>query len=125
MYALVAVAALVLGACAAPPSSSDSEPAADRPAVPAPVAGPPAGQGPPAGGSGETVRFDARVTYLPIEGGAWVLRADDGTTYQPLGLGQAFQEEGLRVRVEARLQTDVASTLQVGTIVRVVSVRRI
>ncbi len=65
------------------------------------------------------VRFDGRVTYADLEGGAWILRDDAGTAYEPTNLPTRFRVEGQRVRVEADVLEDLASTLQVGPVIEI------
>lgn len=71
------------------------------------------------------VAFDGRVTYVTVEGGAWVLRSDAGETYEPLNLQPAFHHEGLRVRVGADVRDDLASYLQVGPIIEIRRIERL
>ena len=114
-YALALMAAATLAACAGPSPA------------PAPPDPPPSVLVPPDAptSASDPVTFDGTVTYTPVEGGAWVLRSDAGQTYQPLALADEFKVEGLRVRVEAEVQTETMSTLQVGPIVRVVRIERL
>lgn len=86
-----------------------------------------------AGGCAETaspspdmVRTDGTVTYMSLEGGFWAIRGDSGTNYDPLGgLPPEFRQEGLRVRVEGRIRTDMASIHMFGTILEITSIRRL
>ena len=77
------------------------------------------------GPDASAIAFDGSVTYVTIEGGAWVLAGDDGVTYQPLNLPESFVEEGLRVRVEAEARDDLASFLMVGPIVEIERIERL
>ncbi len=65
------------------------------------------------------LRFDGHVTYADVEGGAWVLRDDSGTAYEPTNLPARFRVEDQRVRVEADVLEDLASTLQVGPVIEI------
>jgi hypothetical protein len=63
---------------------------------------------------------------LEIEGGAIVLDADDGTTYElafPAGWS-VEPEPGARVRIRGRLATDVVTTTMVGPVIEVASIAR-
>jgi hypothetical protein len=63
---------------------------------------------------------------LEIEGGALVLDADDGTTYElafPPGW-TVEPEPGARVRFRGRLATDVFTTTMVGPVLEVTSIAR-
>ena len=72
------------------------------------------------------VRGTGAVHRFTTEGGFWAIRADDGTTYDPVeALSQEFQQEGLRVRFEAELQPDAVSTHMTGTIVRIRKIQRL
>jgi hypothetical protein len=65
------------------------------------------------------------VHHSDLEGGFWLIRGDDGTSYDPMsGLPEAFREEGLRVAARLRPRPDVMGTHQAGTIVEVVEIRR-
>lgn len=49
------------------------------------------------------------VDYNPIEGGCWVIVGDNGKIYQPVGgLAEAFRQDGLRVFLAFRPNTNVA-----------------
>lgn len=69
-------------------------------------------------GDAETT-LDASVTYVEIEGGAWVLRDGTGQLYEPTNLPADYRVEGLAVRAEVDVLEDYASALQVGPIVRI------
>lgn len=59
------------------------------------------------------------VRYLDISGGFWGIAGDDGKNYDPMGLAPAFRKEGLRVRFEARPETDMMSSRMWGTMVTI------
>jgi hypothetical protein len=66
------------------------------------------------------------VRYFQFEGGFWAVRGDDSTTYDPLGgLPIDFQHDGLRVRLEARIRSDVGSHHMAGPIVEIIDIRRL
>jgi len=48
------------------------------------------------------------VRFVSIEGGCWLITADDGTSYHPLRLDEPYRRDGLRVRFSGRPRTDVA-----------------
>ncbi len=74
----------------------------------------------------DLVRVEGTVRYYSFEGGFWAIRGDDGTTYDPLGgLPPAWQQDGLRVFLEAKVRTDLASLHMAGPIVEIVTVRRL
>lgn len=57
------------------------------------------------------------VRFQEIEGGFWGIVADDGRKFDALNLEPSFQKEGLRVRFEAKPETDRMSTRMWGTMV--------
>ena len=73
-----------------------------------------------------TICVTGTVRYFTFEGGFWAVRDDDGITYDPLGaLAQDFRHEGLRVRLEARIRSDVVSFHMAGPIVEILDIRRL
>src|SRR3989442_3101684 len=73
----------------------------------------------------DVVRVDGTVHYYNLEGGFWAVRGDDSTTYDPLGgLPPAFQQEELRVFLEAKVRSDLGGIHQVGPIVEIITIRR-
>ena len=74
----------------------------------------------------DAVCVTGTVRYMTFEGGFWAVRGDDGTTYDPLGgLPRDFQQDGLRVRLDARIRTDVGSFHMAGPIVEILALRRL
>ncbi len=72
------------------------------------------------------VAVNGTVRFTTFEGGFWAIRGDDNVTYDPLdGLPAAFQSEGLRVRIEARRQNDMASVHMAGPIVEIISIKKL
>ena len=71
------------------------------------------------------LQFDGAVAYTDLEGGAWVIQADEGTTYEPVNLAAEDREEGLRVRVWADVREEMASTLMVGPIIEIRRLERL
>ncbi|HYN07543.1 MAG TPA: hypothetical protein VES67_09150 [Vicinamibacterales bacterium] len=66
------------------------------------------------------------VRFMNIEGGFWAIAGDDGVTYDPLSpLAAQFQREGLRVRFEAKVRSDVGSTHMVGPIVEIIQIEKL
>jgi len=73
-----------------------------------------------------TVHGTGSVHRLTTEGGFWVIRSDDGTTYDPIGsLSPEFQQEGLRVKFEGEFKPDVVSTHMAGTMIQIVKIQRL
>jgi hypothetical protein len=72
------------------------------------------------------VRVTGTVRHFDLEGGFWAIRGDDSTTYDPMGgLLPEFQQEGLRVRFEGKLRSDIAGFHMVGPIVEITSIQRL
>jgi hypothetical protein len=75
---------------------------------------------------GPETELSGILRRLEIEGGAIVLDADDGTTYElavPPGWS-VEPEPGARVRIRGRLATDVVTTTMVGPVIEVASIAR-
>ena len=72
-----------------------------------------------------TVHVTGSVHRMTMEGGFWVIRDEDGATYDPIGgLSPEFQQEGLRVKVDAEIKPDVVSTHMAGTMVQIRKIQR-
>ena len=71
-----------------------------------------------------TVRVNGTIHYFTLEGGFWAIRGDDGVTYDPIGgLAPAFQREGLRVTLVAKIRTDMGGIHMVGPLVEVLTIQ--
>lgn len=74
----------------------------------------------------DVVRVNGTVRFMTLEGGFWAVRGDDNVTYDPLGgLPAAFQSDGLRVRIEVRRRSDMASVHMAGPIVEILSINKL
>lgn len=72
------------------------------------------------------VQVTGTVRHYALEGGFWAIRGDDSTTYDPVGaLPAGFQQDGLRVKLQAKVRTDLASFHMIGPIVEIVSIERL
>jgi hypothetical protein len=70
------------------------------------------------------LQVNGTVRYFTLEGGFWVVRGDDGITYDPVnGLAPQYQRENLRVTLVAKVRTDLGGTHMVGPIVEVLSMQ--
>ena len=65
------------------------------------------------------------ILYQDLEGGFYGLVADDGATYDPLNLDEAFKHDSLRVRFQARRRTDVMTTRMWGQPVEILNMARL
>lgn len=63
------------------------------------------------------------VHHLDLEGGVWVIRDAQGTSYQPTNLPAAFAREGLAIEAEARKRDDMVSSGMVGPLVELIRIR--
>ena len=74
----------------------------------------------------DVVRVNGTVRFMTLEGGFWAVRGDDNVTHDPLGgLPAAFQSDGLRVRIEVRRRSDMASVHMAGPIVEILSINKL
>jgi len=75
---------------------------------------------------GNTINVTGTVTHYDLEGGFWAIKGDDGKTYDPVsGLPTEFQQEGLRVRVEAVPRPDMVSIHMVGALVEIKKIEKL
>ncbi len=65
------------------------------------------------------------ILYQDLEGGFYGLVADDGATYDPLNLDEAFKQDSLRVRFRARRRTVVMTIRMWGQPVEILDMTRI
>jgi hypothetical protein len=70
-------------------------------------------------GTGTVVSYGGECT------GLWILRADDGRTYELRALAADFQAQGLRVRFVLKPVADHVSGCMVGPGADVVSIRKL
>lgn len=62
------------------------------------------------------------VQYIDLEGGFYGLVSDDGARYDPSGLPEAFQEDGLRVEFRVEPREGMLTTRMWGQVVRVIEI---
>ena len=79
---------------------------------------------PPAATAGTTMTITGTVRHFDLEGGFYAIRGDDSVTYDPTNLPAEFRRDGLAVEAVVRIQKNVLSIRQVGTIVDVERIRR-
>jgi hypothetical protein len=73
----------------------------------------------------EVVEGNGTITQLDLEGGFFVIRSDDGVTYDPKSLPSDFKTDGLRVRFKVRVVPGAFGIHQVGPIVEVLSIKQL
>lgn len=62
------------------------------------------------------------VRHVDLEGGFFAIRGDDGVTYDPSNLDDAFRRDGLRIRARVRPRPDMAGIHMVGPIVDIIEI---
>lgn len=65
------------------------------------------------------------VQYVDLEGGFYGLVADDGTRYDPSGLPEEFEEDGLRVEFRVEPREGVLTTRMWGQVVDLKEIERL
>ncbi len=66
------------------------------------------------------------IVFSSLEGGCWSINLDDGTQYELNDFPEAFREDGLRVRIGARLSRRIVSFCQFGfPVIDIVSIYRL
>jgi hypothetical protein len=65
------------------------------------------------------------VKYINLEGGFYGIVGDDGQSYDPINLASDFQQDGLRIRFEARTRSDLANVHMWGTLIEIISIEEL
>lgn len=73
----------------------------------------------------DAIKSTGTIAFLSFEGGFYGIKGDDGKNYDPTNLPKEFQNEGMRVRFEARELTGRASVHMWGTIVELVTIQKL
>lgn len=72
----------------------------------------------------DVTRVSGTVAHLDLEGGVFVIRAEDGTSYDPTNLPEGYRVDGTPIEADVLVRDDVASIRMVGPVVDVVRLRR-
>jgi hypothetical protein len=72
----------------------------------------------------QPLSFKGTVNYINLEGGFWGIVSDDGRHYDPINLAEEFQQEGLRVQVEAVVKNCVGIHMW-GTIIEITAINKV
>ena len=72
----------------------------------------------------DTFEINGTVRFIDIEGGCWIIRAEDGQNFLPHNLTSEFRRDSLRVRASVEVRRDLLSVCQIGQIVDIVSIER-
>jgi hypothetical protein len=67
------------------------------------------------------MKLSGTVHYQDLEGGVWVLKADDGKTYQLAGGDRKIKKDGQRIRAEGDIQRGMLTVAMVGPVFHVTS----
>lgn len=78
----------------------------------------------PDGEGGPPFHLTGTVTKMEIEGGLWVIRAQDGAKYNVINLPQDFQVDGAEVEADARRREHVMTIDAAGPSVDILRIRR-
>jgi len=74
-------------------------------------------------GTGPELPISGTVRHLRIEGGLFVIDAEDGARYNPLNLPAAFRVDGKQIEAVGRRRDDAVSIGMVGPIVELIRIR--
>ncbi|MBM2830984.1 MAG: hypothetical protein HW414_36 [Dehalococcoidia bacterium] len=85
----------------------------------------PASCGGLAGPGKDIISVTGTVKFIELEGGFYGIAGDDGKNYDPINLAQDFRQDGMRVRFEAKVRTDMASTRQWGALVEITRISKL
>ena len=70
----------------------------------------------------DTFELQGTVVKNDLEGGFFAIEGNDGKTYEPINLPEAFKEDGMRVKATVRIRSDIGSIHMVGDIVEIVDI---
>lgn len=73
-------------------------------------------------GREEAISGTGTVKFVELEGGFYGIVGDDGKKYDPINLEQTYQEDGLRVRFQAKIRQDISSIHMWGTIIELTKI---
>lgn len=69
----------------------------------------------------EALTLEGTVEFVPVEGGCWSIVTGD-RRYEPIGLPEAYERDGLQVRALVLPRDDLASICQIGQIVELLRI---
>jgi hypothetical protein len=72
----------------------------------------------------DEVMFTGTVRRVTIEGGFFGVVADDGRKFNATSLAKAYQSDGLRVTVRAKIRRDLKSFRMWGQIIEILEIRK-
>ena len=71
----------------------------------------------------DTFVLQGTVVKKDLEGGFFAIDGDDGNTYEPLNLPDAFKNNGMRIKATVRVRDDVGSIHMVGDIIEIEDIK--
>jgi inhibitor of cysteine peptidase len=71
---------------------------------------------------GEAVSGTGTVKFVDLEGGFYGIMGDNDQQYEPINLEQTYQEDGLRIRFQAKIRQDMASIHMWGKIIEITKI---
>jgi hypothetical protein len=72
----------------------------------------------------DVIHFSGTVEHQDAEGGAYVIRAEDGRQYRPVELPADFRVDGLEVEVDAKRRDDVLTKDMAGQSIELLDIRK-
>lgn len=72
--------------------------------------------------SPDGIELQGTVVYKDFEGGFFAIDGDDGKTYDPINLPDAYKKDGLKVKATVRVRKDVVGFHMAGTIIEIVAI---
>ena len=77
------------------------------------------------GRDGSVVSKMGTLKYIDLNGWFYGIVSDDGEEYEVVNLGPNFQEDGLRVRFDAKILNNTNSVHMWGTVVELTNIEKI
>ncbi|MFQ5770051.1 MAG: hypothetical protein ACE5HX_05920 [bacterium] len=71
------------------------------------------------------INVTGTVKFIQLEGGFFGIIGDNGKQYDPINLAPEYQQDGLRVRFEAKKRNDLASVHMWGILVEILEIRKL
>ncbi|MEK6833116.1 MAG: hypothetical protein AABY32_03640 [Nanoarchaeota archaeon] len=70
----------------------------------------------------EKIEGEGIVKFVDVEGGCWIIETDDGIKYEPTNLNESYKQNGLKVEFEGKIQENMTSVCQVGTLIKLTEI---
>lgn len=74
--------------------------------------------------AGDIFELRGTIVRKEMEGGFFAIDGDNGITYDPVNLPESYKKDGLKVKVEARLKSDVMSIHMVGPTIEILNIAK-